>query len=77
MNGSVLNLFSDRGTLTAKDVTPWQTFSGTGNEISVAVIRLGRLRLCVAPRHADLLRSDADGDHYLHALFQGPAAVLL
>ena len=30
MNGSVLNLFSDRGTLTAKDVTPWQTFSGKG-----------------------------------------------
>ena len=30
MNGSVLNLFSDRGALTAKDVTPWQTFSGKG-----------------------------------------------
>ena len=30
MNGFVLNLFSDRGTLTAKDVTPWQTFSGKG-----------------------------------------------
>ena len=30
MNGSVLDLFSDRGTLTAKDVTPWQTFSGKG-----------------------------------------------
>lgn len=30
MNGSVLNLFSNRGTLTAKDVTPWQTFSGKG-----------------------------------------------
>ena len=30
MNGSVLNPFSDRGTLTAKDVTPWQTFSGKG-----------------------------------------------
>ncbi len=30
MNGSVLNLFSDRGTLTAKDATPWQTFSGKG-----------------------------------------------
>ena len=30
MNGSVLNLFSDRGILTAKDVTPWQTFSGKG-----------------------------------------------
>lgn len=30
MNGFVLNLFSNRGTLTAKDVTPWQTFSGKG-----------------------------------------------
>ena len=30
MNGSVLNIFSDRGTLAAKDVTPWQTFSGSG-----------------------------------------------
>lgn len=30
MNGSVLNIFSDRGTLVAKDVTPWQTFSGKG-----------------------------------------------
>ena len=30
MNGSVLNIFSDRGTLAAKDVTPWQTFSGKG-----------------------------------------------
>lgn len=30
MNGSVLNLFSDKGTLIAKDVTPWQTFSGKG-----------------------------------------------
>ena len=30
MNGSVLNLLSNRGTLTAKDVTPWQTFSGKG-----------------------------------------------
>ena len=30
MNGSVLNIFSDRGILTAKNVTPWQTFSGKG-----------------------------------------------
>ena len=30
MNGSVLNIFSERGTLVAKDVTPWQTFSGKG-----------------------------------------------
>lgn len=26
----MLDLFSERGTLTAKDVTPWQTFSGKG-----------------------------------------------
>lgn len=30
MNGSVLSIFSDKGTLIAKDVTPWQTFSGKG-----------------------------------------------
>ena len=30
MNGSVLELFSQRGTLVPKDVTPWQTFSGKG-----------------------------------------------
>lgn len=30
MNGSVVNLFAQRGKLVAKDVSPWQTFSGKG-----------------------------------------------
>jgi len=30
MNGSVLNLFATYGWLMAKDVSPWQTFSGKG-----------------------------------------------
>ncbi len=30
MNGSVVDLFAQRGNLVAKDVTPWQTFSGKG-----------------------------------------------
>ncbi len=30
MNGSVVNLFAQRGNLVAKDVSPWQTFSGKG-----------------------------------------------
>lgn len=30
MNGSVVDLFAQRGKLVAKDVTPWQTFSGKG-----------------------------------------------
>ena len=30
MNGSVLDLFAKNGSLVAKDVSPWQTFSGKG-----------------------------------------------
>ena len=30
MNGSVVDLFAQRGKLVAKDVSPWQTFSGKG-----------------------------------------------
>ena len=30
MNGSVVDLFTQRGKLVAKDVSPWQTFSGKG-----------------------------------------------
>lgn len=30
MNGSVVDLFAQRGNLVAKDVSPWQTFSGKG-----------------------------------------------
>ena len=30
MNGSVVNLFAQRGALVTKDVTPWQTISGKG-----------------------------------------------
>ena len=30
MNGSVVDLFAQRGELVAKDVSPWQTFSGKG-----------------------------------------------
>ena len=30
MNGSVVDLFAQRGNLFAKDVSPWQTFSGKG-----------------------------------------------
>ena len=30
MNGSVVNLFAQKGNLVAKDVSPWQTFSGKG-----------------------------------------------
>lgn len=30
MNGSIVDLFAQRGGLVEKDVTPWQTFSGKG-----------------------------------------------
>jgi hypothetical protein len=30
MNGSVVDLFAQRGNLVAKEVSPWQTFSGKG-----------------------------------------------
>ena len=30
MNGFVVDLFASRGKLVAKDVSPWQTFSGKG-----------------------------------------------
>jgi len=30
MNGSKLDWFAAKGTLTPQDVTPWQTFSGKG-----------------------------------------------
>ena len=30
MNGSVVDLFAPKGNLVAKDVSPWQTFSGKG-----------------------------------------------
>ena len=35
MSGSKLDIFSDRGVLVPKDVTPWQTFSGRGMTFSL------------------------------------------